>query len=415
MTREDRLHRLDTSLRHCASSLPGDQRLPEFIKLTGTSGKGSVAAMLEATMIAAGKRVGIFTSPHLCEPSERIRINGQTIRAARLDAIERSAASLLDGIDEELGAVGSLSFFTTMFVLAVLAFAEDGVEVAIIEAGIGGHYDSTSRIPAGLAAITSVGIDHAGVLGPTIADIARNKAGIASDRSTLVLGPGLDADAEAAIVRDTSPRGVRIVKSSRAGLSARSLGVHGHEVRLATSHGTLEFHLPLAGDFQLDNLATVACLISEAQAANLELEQRSLAGVAHTRWPGRLEFIPGSPGWLLDCAHNELALRSLADFVRGAELAPPITLMLGATSPDVARQAIEILAPLVDRVRGVEGFHRATPIGALLGSVAESPEQALDSLLTDPGSRGTVIVTGSLFLVGRCRAILSEREENQRR
>jgi dihydrofolate synthase/folylpolyglutamate synthase len=386
--------------------------LPRVVKITGTSGKGSVAAMLEAALRADGRRVGLFTGPHLVDATERIRIDGDDVTEAQLDEVATRAAPLFAAIEGALGP-GRPTLFEALLVLALRAFAEAGVEIALLEVAIGGYHDVVSLIPGGLAVITSVGLDHARELGPSIAAVAADKAGIASGGSILVLGPSIDDEAEAVIAADAGPRGVGLVRATRAPIEARALGASGHEVRLATAAGALHFRLPLAGAFQLDNLASAVALFEQLQAQGAVTSLASLAGIAATRWPGRLELVPGSPAWLLDAAHNGLAYRALAEFLEGAALARPLVLLFGASEPDKAREGLACLTRLCDEVIGVSGFYKSAEpaeLAAALGglALATSPAEAMTRLL-DGGRPGTIVVTGSLYLVGACRKLLIDR------
>lgn len=174
--------------------------LPTTVKLTGTSGKGSVAAMLEAMLIADGLRVGTFTSPHLYDVTERIRLSGKNISPQALERFETESIAFFRAVQDALGPDRQPSFFEKFLILAFQAFAHHRVDVAIIEAGKGGYFDVVSQLSGAFAAITSVGFDHIDELGSTLEAIAHDKAGIASDHAHLVLGPNIQGEAYQATV-----------------------------------------------------------------------------------------------------------------------------------------------------------------------------------------------------------------------
>ncbi|HEY3495637.1 MAG TPA: cyanophycin synthetase [Polyangiaceae bacterium] len=388
----------------------GAGKLPALVKVTGTSGKGSVAAMLEAALIADGKRVGLFTSPHLIDVTERIRILGSDIGAEELDAAAERVAARLDGHRPELRP----SFFEVLLLLALDAFVEHRVEVAIVEVAIGGRHDVVSLLSAPLALVTSVGLDHGAELGASIAAVAADKAGIANPGTTLVLGPRLPAEALRVIRDDASRRRIRVVEASPAGLDARSLGIAGFDVKLSGT--TPHLALPLAGRFQLDNLATAATAVEVLVELGLAGSLESLSGVERVRWPGRLELVEGEPPFVLDSAHNSLAFSALAEFFRELPERNRRTLLFGASEPDKLVEGLRILGPHFASTYTVEGFfksvtrehHDAIPKDIVPSPPFSSPRQALDRLRSLNPRPELVVVTGSVYLVGACRRLLRE-------
>jgi dihydrofolate synthase/folylpolyglutamate synthase len=397
--------------------------LPEVVKITGTSGKGSVAAMLEAALLRDGQRTGVFTSPHLVNATERIRISGVEITPGGLAARIAAMTPFFDSAVAALGEDFRPSFFEAMLLMALDEFREHGVTVAFLEVAIGGYHDVVSLVPGAVSCITSVGLDHTEELGSTLAAIAADKAGVSTPGSTLVLGPGLDEAARHAILLDARRREVRIVETSLAGIESYSLGLEGHDITLTTTQtprhcGTdasvcqsgdsgdsapISFRLPLAGDFQVENLATAwgvqQCLHQRGTLQRLE----SVAGIAETHWPARLEYRPGAPAFLVDAAHNTLAFQALRRFLLALPDRRRRTLLLGVTDAAKHAEAVAELASVVDEVLLVEGFHRAAHVGPAFAS----PAEAIDALRQRPDAEDAlVIVTGSLFLAGACRAIL---------
>jgi dihydrofolate synthase/folylpolyglutamate synthase len=340
--------------------------------------------MVESIARAAGKRTGMFTSPHLCRFAERIQIAGEPLDDATLTAtLERA----LDGAPE-------LSFFETATLAAFLAFRDAKVDVAIVEVGIGGRLDATNVLPTPrAAAITRVALDHTDRLGPTLVDIAREKAGIAKAGLDLVLGPmtedlgaEIDAVARAAGATTTPWRGDR----------------------------PFGMRIGLEGDFQKDN-ARIAAELGARIGATPEAIER---GLASARWPGRLERIEtalqGGPrrSFLIDAAHNPDGADALARHLRSLAIpAPRIALVFGTLGDKDWPAMLDALAPLAETrlyVAPQGGSRPAIDPAALAtrhaGTAVPTVLAALESAVASGAS--LVVVAGSLVLVGEARALL---------
>jgi dihydrofolate synthase/folylpolyglutamate synthase len=322
-----------------------------------------------------------------------------------------SMAPFLDTIQRTLGSEFEPSFFEMLLLVALRFFSDRKADVVILETGIGGYNDVVSIISGPLACITSVGLDHADELGPTIGRIAADKVGVATDNTILVLGPSIPAEALEVIEADARGRGVELVQACARGESS-SLGFRGHMVAWETSAGGVAFHLPLAGDFQLQNLATAACLLHCLSQSGVVADPKSIAGVADTQWKGRLELVPGCPSWILDAAHNALAFESVAAFVASNLTKANSTLLFGASELEKADLGLRLLSPLFERVWFVGGFYRSicsADLSAAPQTSFSTPEDAIEyaaATLRDP--HGVVLVTGSVFLAGACRRRLLE-------
>lgn len=367
------------------------------VHLAGTNGKGSTAAMIAEVCRRAGMRTGLYTSPHLCRFAERIQIDGAPLGDAPLEA----------ALDRALTLGPELSFFEAATLAAFLAFRDAGVEIAIVEAGLGGRLDATNILPAPrCTAVTSIGMDHMDQLGGTLVEIAREKAHIAKPGAPMILGP-MPEEARDAISEIAARVGVTPVATDAAAARARLLP------ELARRDPGLS--LALRGAHQLDN-ARVADLVCAALALP---EGTRREGIAAARWPGRLELVDTAEGAvLLDGAHNEdgaaALAKALAEGAHGGERAhgPGETaLVFGA----VADKAVEaVLARLLPRARSrvfVAPRARAAHDPAALaerhgGSAAASVEVALARARAAVGADGLVVVTGSLYLVGEARALL---------
>jgi folylpolyglutamate synthase/dihydrofolate synthase len=310
------------------------------------------------------------------------------------------------------------SFFEVMLMVALDVLTARGVEVAVIEAGVGGTNDATSLLPGVMAVITTVGLDHCDRLGDTIQEIARDKAGIAVPGGPLVLGPGFGTEAELAIRSAVESSGLapEIRKADPDTIEVHRCDLSGSQVTIATGRQRVDLHLPLPGRFQIDNLATVAAAIEALAALGVVRGSVCLKGIATTTWPGRLEHIAGEPEWLLDVAHNAEGLAALAASLD--ELVPRNRrlVLLGTSKEEASSAALAIPEQLGDEIWLVDGFYRALGVEAVARCIRDrsarirlrgTVEDVVPELLEASAYRSrVVVVTGSVFLVGAVRQLL---------
>jgi dihydrofolate synthase/folylpolyglutamate synthase len=370
-------------IRAALAALGSPERAYVTVQIAGTNGKGSTAAMAEAILRAAGLRTGLFTSPHLCRFTERIRIDGAEVDGERLAVL-----------DEAVVATGvPLTYFEVSAALAFAAFRDHAVEVAVLETGLGGRLDAATAAAPIATAITSIGLDHTDVLGGTLAEIAREKAGIARPGVPLFLGP-LPAEADAEVARVAAAVGAPVR-------------------RLGADLPPPATPLALAGEHQRVNAALAVALAQAAAAAcGRPLPPAAVAaGLGHTVWPGRLERL--APDLLLDSAHNVQGATALAAALEGT--ARPRALVISVVRGKDLAGMLSALAPTFDRVVATRSHNEralppeeiaaALPPGVAVDVVAD-PEAALDCARALVAGTGTVVVAGSIFLVGGLRARL---------
>ncbi len=383
------------------------ERRVESVLVAGTNGKGSTAATLAAITEAAGIRTGLYTSPHLIDVTERVRVGPDDVAAEELDAalVEIFAAS-------DRAPQVPLTYFEAMTAAAFVVFARRVLELAILEVGLGGRLDATNVAPASVSVVTTISLDHVEDLGPTVEAIAGEKAGVfRRDRP--------------ALVESRDPEALRAFRAAAARTGAR-LHETGAELRLEDVRSTLDatrFRLttperayaletPLLGAHQAANAATA---VRAAELLDRAIGPEAVArGVGSVRWPGRLErFRRRGRTVLLDGCHNPDGAAALRRFVDDAGISPD--LVFGAMADkDVGAMAVA-LGPAVRRIRLVPApSPRAAAPEDLLrlfsprrpdAVAAPSLEAALEELLADPGTE-SIIVAGSLYLVGEARALL---------
>lgn len=386
-----RLSRLDPVLE----ALGHPERLPACVHLAGTNGKGSTAAMIESALGAGGHRTGLYTSPHLVSFRERIRVAGVPIT-------EEAVVRHVESVRTAMAATGAdLTFFEITTLAAFLEMREQRVEIAVIEAGLGGRLDVTNVVRGDVAVVTSVGLDHREFLGDTIAEIAAEKAAIIKAGAVAVTGL-LDADADAAVAARVAEVG-----ATRLALG-RDFGLF--EPLLAESRkGPQEARRGLAGRHQARNAAVAAAAVAALAPRFPVAEADRDRGILAARWPGRLEVLArrgGDGALILDAAHNPEAALALAASLD--EFAPgrPRVLVFAAMADKDWRAMLATLAPRFDRVfvtalpmpraERPERFLEAVPDAV----VTSDPRDALERAEAAASAHGSIVVAGSIFLLG---------------
>ncbi|MDI6710534.1 MAG: folylpolyglutamate synthase/dihydrofolate synthase family protein [Bacillota bacterium] len=396
-----------------------------FIHVGGTNGKGSVTAMLENILRTAGYRVGAFISPHLQSYTERYRIDGRPVAPEELAALLEGLLPHLDALAAECAAPTEFEAHTAA---ALSLFAAYALDLAILEVGLGGRLDATNVILPEVAVITNVSIDHVAYLGRTVREIAAEKAGIIKDGVPLVTaaaGESLEVIAAACeahhaplilVGRDVTWEAGGAVQNGGAGLRVRP----GQTVTL---YGRLQtyrdLYIPLRGPHQQAN---AACAVAAAEVLAERGWDRITpdavrTGLAETRWPGRFEVFPGRPAVILDGAHNAAGAAALAETLRLHNPVGCFVFVLGILDDKERATMVRLLAPLavavvVTRPPGprAEGWRELASIlrqtGVVRVEVEEEPRTALDRARGLAGPDGTVVVAGSLYLVGALRSRL---------
>jgi dihydrofolate synthase/folylpolyglutamate synthase len=369
------------------------------LHIGGTNGKGSVAAMLESILAAEGYRVGLYTSPHLVDLTERVRVGGRAI--AREDLVARASEIRAVAAARGIG----LTFFEFLTVLAFLHFARAAVEVAVVEVGLGGRLDATNVLDPIAAAITTIGMDHMQWLGSTLGQIAAEKGGIIKPGRPVVLGR--IAGEPAAVLRSIA---------SAAGAPAI---VHGrdYDVREAArgiafeglGRGIGELRVALRGAHQRDNAATALAVLASVGNALPVSTAAIRRGLADVRWPGRLDVLGGTPRIILDGAHNADGAAALARELPALIDGRPLHLVFAVMKDKDWRPMVESLAPLcasavVTEVlppRGAPAAAVAADFRRYCAAVAEPDvRRAWARATAAAGSAGVVLAAGSLFLIG---------------
>jgi dihydrofolate synthase / folylpolyglutamate synthase len=404
------------------------------ILVAGTNGKGSTAATLASILQASGYKTGLYTSPHLVRVNERIRVNGVLIG----DDDFASAFLTVQQCANDLVAKQSLphmpSFFENLTAMAFVHFATGGVEVAVLEVGMGGRLDATNVVDPALSIIADIDLDHQKYLGDTIGEIAREKAGIMRKDVPVVLLPqhplandvlgknvlevGADAFSASHNMAAVSPRAEEMVKQTSTSLRFQ-LNVLGEQV---------EIESPLVGRHQIRNLALAITGAEVLAKKGFHITARAIAeGVRATRWPGRFQMLEATnarPAVVFDVAHNPAgawALRSVLNERLGDR---PRIFVFGVMRDKAAREIVQILFPTAEHVvvTTTENNPRATPAAELAQLAREQSIEAVEAAdvksalakafelarKTPANHDGSpvVVISGSIYIVGDAMKLL---------
>jgi dihydrofolate synthase/folylpolyglutamate synthase len=374
------------------------------IHVGGTNGKGSVAAHIECVLRRAGRRTGLYTSPHLCTFRERIRVDGAAISEADL---LRAAEQLWPVVRQE-----QPSFFEATTAIAFLALAQAGVDTAVIEVGLGGRLDSTNVVHPDVVVLTNVSLDHVQLLGPTLEDVAREKAGIIKPGVPVVTAESDSAAARIFAAHAAAAAApLRVLDAASAGVV--DAAVDGTTVTArGTGWGDVEVRTPLAGRHQASNVALAVHALDLATAVRPTREQLT-EGIARVRWPGRLEVerVAGVT-WVFDVAHNVAGVEALAAALAELPLPRPLFALVGVLGDKDWQNMLVPLQQSVDHVLLTEpptapADRRWDPAEALRAAPAENTTvernftAALERVHAQAAAAGgTVVVTGSFHTVG---------------
>lgn len=379
------------------------------IHIAGTNGKGSIASALSAVLHAAGYTVGLYTSPHLVRFNERICINGAPLSDPEV-------------VDAWLAVKGAHSgnreatFFEYTTAMALHAFRNAGVDWAVIETGMGGRLDATNILSPAVSVISNISVEHRSYLGDTIAEIAAEKGGIIKPDTPVVTGARQPAAAE-------------VLRNIAAGQSAPFYRLGEHFRVRRTGRGEFSYHgiahhwphmrTGLPGNHQIDNAGVVlaACEVLIQQGVQIAPDtiRNSLQSY---RWPGRLEIIPGFPPIIIDGAHNLMAARLLARFLKTEMAGRKITLVVGILDDKpygpmlkalvpVCHRAI-VTRPVIDRALPPQTLYRAARRYVSDIHVAAGVKEAVVLALNTTGGQDAVCIAGSLYVAGEAKQALAE-------
>jgi dihydrofolate synthase/folylpolyglutamate synthase len=379
-------------MRRMMTALGSPERKWDSIHVLGTNGKTSTARMTAAILERHGLRTGTYTSPHMVSYGERVHVGEREIPSGAFAAAVARAAAAAERVNRTLARDDHVTQFELLTAAAFWELARQGVEVAVVEAGLGGRYDATSVIDSAVTVLTSVGLEHTRWLGPTVRDIAEEKLAVVAPDTTLALGGDLHEDALAVARRVAGERGTQIVQA-RAPWSQP---------------------LRARGAFQRANFA-LARIAAEAylRSAQIELRPEAVRAAAlQTATPGRLQVLGTQPLTVLDGAHNPAAAQALADSLPELLQGRPLGLVLGVLEDKDAASMLRTLLPLCARAWFTAPPSPRALSPAALQSLAR--QQGFEAVACEPQPglalaqaqewavehAGAVLATGSIYLVG---------------
>jgi dihydrofolate synthase / folylpolyglutamate synthase len=447
-------HKFDLKhMQGLLSALEHPERQVPGVLIAGTNGKGSTAATLASILEASGLRTGLYTSPHLVRINERIRIDGQAISddefALLHDMVDRTA--------ERLVAEGELpwhpSFFEMLTGMAFEYFSRQKVEIAVLEVGMGGRLDATNVIEPRVSVITDISLDHQKFLGDTIAEIAREKAGILRPNGVAILLPqhrevndvignavlelGSRAVSAVPYVPPVSPGSADHLVPASASVPSGSQFLpprHSSPGEKSASHSApmyryplqvlgeeITVETPLVGRHQLRNTALAIGAAVELAAQGFPVTGKSIEeGIRKTRWPGRFQVLPATPQRpeiILDVAHNPAGAWALRSTLSKLYEDRPLTFVFGAMQDKAIGEIAEILFPLAQRVIATPadnprsatafGIRKASKRIAVEMEDASNVATALERAQAAAGANGVIVVTGSIYIVGEAMRSLA--------
>lgn len=389
-------------------ALGNPHRAGQYVHVAGTNGKGSTCAMIESALRAAGRRTGLYTSPHLVEPTERIRIQGQPVsREEFAEAFEQVHAAAEQLLREEIIAQHP-TYFETVTAMAFLLFQRHGVDLAVLEVGLGGRLDATNVVQPLVSVITPVDFDHEKYLGRSLESIAAEKAGILKAGAGAVFSPQRP-EVVPVLARAARERGIVPLWAAETWRAENvQLDASGSRF-VACGPARIPIACPLPGEHQVTNAITAIAVLDRLGVPPAAIQE----GIAQVCWPGRLERMASRPDIYLDGAHNPAGAHALAAYIERFHKGRRVWLVYGAARDKAVAEVAAILFPLADEVIATAPDHPRAVRPELIRELAHHPRLRLAPRLADAlrllegaSPSDVVFITGSLFLVGEARAML---------
>ena len=395
----------------------GEAKTPLVVHVVGTNGKGSVCAMLESVLKKAGHSVGLYTSPHLVKPNERMRVNGIDVSDEEFAELAQKVLAVVEKENKKRLAEGqeTISEFEATTAMALLFFKKNKVEVAVLEAGMGGRYDATTAVPAHIIVITNVSLDHTNELGGVVEKIAEEKAAAIPPGSVVVTG----ADEKAfEIVRLEAKRkkavlvAVNDTNAADVSFGFPVVSLSGTTVQLGGDYGPQVFKTNLVGSFQGQNMALAFATVQQLKQLGLRISEKNVQdGFEQVCWPGRMQVVRKAPLVILDGGHNPAAAREVSHSLEDLFDGKKVVLVVGVLADkDVAGVVWQLCLRASQVVATEPASERKAPASQIakearkyVATVLEEPdpEKAFEKGLELAKKTGQpMLVAGSFYLVG---------------
>jgi dihydrofolate synthase/folylpolyglutamate synthase len=390
------------------------------IHITGTNGKGSVGAMLSSILHSAGYKVGLFTSPHLVSFEERIVVNGKRIPKERLCSLMERIKPIAESMTKN-GKFDHPTFFEVATAMAFEHFSEEEVDYAVLEVGLGGRLDATNVITPLVSVITTIALDHTHVLGTSLEEVAREKAGII--KSGVPVVTGIEDEVILGLIKKICKEKKCEVYASKekgkytlkeADLDAQIFDIEVNDIRYKS------FKIHLLGEHQLKNALTVGLTIEVLKRKGINIQEKSVRkGFETTRWPGRLEIVQENPTVILDCAHNPAGMKALRSALEQLFRGKKVTFVMGIMRDkdihgivkEITSMAdnIIITKPTFERAAEPEIIEREAKKYCNNVLIKSGVEDAVSYALKNAAKNDIICITGSIFNVGEALTAIGRR------
>lgn len=392
--------------RELLGKLNDPQKELKFIHIAGTNGKGSTAAMLSSILEEAGYRVGLYTSPFINRFNERMQVNHQPIPDEELAALTEYVRPYADAMAD------SPTEFELITALAMVWFARQKCDIVVLEVGMGGELDSTNIIDVPEAAvIAAMGLDHVKELGPTMADIARAKAGIIKEGGRVVSYGG-NPEADEVIAAVCRARNASLCQPDFSAIVPGDFSLEGQTF---SYKGWCGLRIPLVGAYQMNNAAVVLETVEVLRQRGWNISDEAVRqGLADTRWPARFEVLRRDPVFIVDGGHNPHGIRATAESLRRLFPGRKITFVTGVMADKDVEHILGLIVPLADQFftvrpdnpRAMDAGELARRIEAMgaKATACASVRDGVDRAIQAEGPHGVACALGSLYMSGEVRS-----------
>lgn len=392
--------------RELLGKLNDPQKELKFIHIAGTNGKGSTAAMLSSILEEAGYRVGLYTSPFINRFNERMQVNHQPIPDEELAALTEYVRPHADAMAD------SPTEFELITALAMVWFARQNCDIVVLEVGMGGELDSTNIIDAPEAAvIAAMGMDHVKELGPTMADIARAKAGIIKEGGRVVSYGG-NPEADEVIAAVCRARNASLCQPDFSAIVPGDFSLEGQTFSYKGWRG---LRIPLVGAYQMNNAAVVLETVEVLRQRGWSVSDEAVRqGLADTRWPARFEVLRRDPVFIVDGGHNPHGIRATAESLSRLFPGRKITFVTGVMADKDVEHILGLIVPLADQFftvrpdnpRAMDAGELAARIEAMgaKATACASVRDGVDRAIQAEGPHGVACALGSLYMSGEVRS-----------
>ncbi|MCL2201684.1 MAG: bifunctional folylpolyglutamate synthase/dihydrofolate synthase [Oscillospiraceae bacterium] len=391
--------------RELLRGLGNPEKELKFVHIAGTNGKGSTAACVAAVLQKAGYRTGLYTSPYILRFNERMQVDGVQISDEELEHMTDEIRPIADAMKD------APTEFELITALAMKYFLYKAVDIVVLEVGMGGTLDSTNVIDAPeVAVITSIGFDHVVELGPSITDIAGNKAGIIKDGCDVVVYGG-EPEVEAVFERVSAERGAKLRRADFSRIESTEFTLEGIKLKVSPYPEVL---LPLNGAYQPKNATLAISALEILREKGYKITDADItAGLAEVRWPGRFEILGSKPVFILDGAHNPQGVEATAESLREHFGSKKIIFIVGVMADKDVDSMIGFIAPLAGSFIAVRpNYPRAMKAEVLAEKLSqygvpvtagESVSAGVALALENAGEDGVICAIGSLYFSGDIR------------